>query len=124
MDPAKLPVYFLARDFGTRTNHISAKIGERRRDLADQLRRAAASITLNIAEGAGEFRPREKARFYRMARRSATECAGILDAAVDQRLLTAPEARCDRELLRRIIAQLVRLCKRMDAAPRHPSREK
>ncbi len=48
--------------------------------LGDQLRRAAASILFNIAEGAGEFRPEEKARFYRMTRRSATECASILDA--------------------------------------------
>ena len=48
--------------------------------LGDQLRRAAGSIAFNIAEGAGEYRPKEKARFYRMARRSATECASILDA--------------------------------------------
>ena len=40
--------------------------------LSDQLRRAVASIPLNIAEGAGEFAPADKARFYRMARRSAT----------------------------------------------------
>ncbi len=48
--------------------------------LGDQLRRAAGSIPFNIAEGAGEYRPKEKARFYRMARRSSTECASILDA--------------------------------------------
>lgn len=47
--------------------------------LSDQLRRAAVSICLNIAEGAGEYRSREKARFYRIARRSGTECAAIVD---------------------------------------------
>ncbi len=41
--------------------------------------RASASIVLNIAGGAGEFAKREKARFYRIARRSATEFAEILD---------------------------------------------
>ena len=46
--------------------------------LSDQLRRAVASIPLNIAEGAGEFAPADKARFYRMARRSATETAAVL----------------------------------------------
>jgi hypothetical protein len=32
-----------------------------------------------IAEGAGEYAVEEKAWFYRMTKRSATECAGILD---------------------------------------------
>ena len=36
-------------------------------------------MPLNIAEGAGEYATDEKIRFYRMAKRSATECAGILD---------------------------------------------
>ena len=48
-------------------------------DLCDQLRRAASSIVLNLAEGAGEIRPREKRRFYRMAYRSANECVAVLD---------------------------------------------
>jgi four helix bundle protein len=46
---------------------------------------------LNIAEGAGEFSPSEKARFYRMARRSATECAAILH--VCRRLALVEETR-------------------------------
>src|SRR4029450_11457795 len=49
--------------------------------LADQLDRAAVSIALNIAEGAGEFARKEKGRFYRIARRSATESAAVLDVA-------------------------------------------
>ncbi|CAN5703687.1 hypothetical protein BH23GEM6_BH23GEM6_10870 [soil metagenome] len=56
---------------------VSAPVG--RRHLLDQLDRASSSIVLNIAEGAGEFSPPEKARFYRMARRSATECVAVLD---------------------------------------------
>ena len=38
------------------------------RDLIWQIRRAARSVLLNIAEGAGEFAPREKARIYRIAK--------------------------------------------------------
>lgn len=34
---------------------------------------------ITIAEGAGEYARYEKHRFYRMAKRSATECAAILD---------------------------------------------
>jgi four helix bundle protein len=47
--------------------------------LADQLQRAGTSVPLNIAEGAGEHSLSKKARFYRMAKRSATECASIFD---------------------------------------------
>ena len=49
--------------------------------LTDQLQRAGTSISLNIAEGSGEFSVNEKSRFYRMAKRSATESAAILDVA-------------------------------------------
>ena len=38
-------------------------------------------MVLNLAEGAAEFRPAEKARFFRMARRSANECMAALDLA-------------------------------------------
>jgi len=55
--------------------------------LADQLQRAATFIPLNIAEGAGEYSGAEKNRFYRIAKRSATDCAGILDICVCLRLI-------------------------------------
>lgn len=58
---------------------VARKIPPPYDDLRDQLRRAAVSVALNIAEGAGEFSPREKSRFYRIARRSAAECLAILD---------------------------------------------
>ena len=47
--------------------------------LADQLRRAALSVYLNLKEGVGEFSPGEKARFYRMPFRSLRESCGCLD---------------------------------------------
>ena len=37
--------------------------------LADQLQRAATSVPLNIAEGAGEYSGAEKNRFYRIAKK-------------------------------------------------------
>jgi four helix bundle protein len=60
------------------TDEIIENLPRGRAYLADQFQRASTSIILNIAEGAGEFSANEKVRFYRMARRSATECAGIL----------------------------------------------
>ena len=51
----------------------------------------------------------EKARIYRIARRSATECAAVLDVCRARKLVA--EARLDvgRELLLRILAMLTRM---------------
>ena len=79
---------------------------------SDQLQRAALSISLNIAEGAGEYSIDEKIRFYRMAKRSATECAGILD--ICQRLQLVEEKRyaLGRELLIRLVSMLIKMSQR------------
>ena len=78
-DHEKLDVYRAAIEFVALSNSIVESLPRGRSYLADQLQRAATSIPLNIAEGAGEFSSKEKARFYRMASRSTTECAAILD---------------------------------------------
>jgi len=41
--------------------------------LTDQLRRAANSVVHNLAEGYGRFEPKDKTRFYKIARGSAYE---------------------------------------------------
>ena len=78
-DHQRLDVYRRSIDFIALAEEIVGDLPRGRSYVADQLRRAAVSIALNIAEGAGEFSPTDKARFYRIARRSATECAAILD---------------------------------------------
>ena len=80
--------------------------------LSDQLQRAALSISLNIAEGAGEYAIDEKVRFYRMARRSATECAGILDVCQKLKLLGEQNYVKGRELIVRIVSILVKMAQR------------
>ena len=47
--------------------------------LADELRRAAMSIALNIAEGTGRRGEDDRKRFYTTARGSTFECGACLD---------------------------------------------
>jgi four helix bundle protein len=80
-------------------------------DLADQVRRASISISLNIAEGVGRTTSKDAARHYAIARGSAMECAAILDA------LTAigahdPKSVADATaLLVRIVEMLTKMCR-------------
>jgi four helix bundle protein len=74
-----MPVYRNALLLVERAETIARSLPPERPDLRDQLRRAVDSIVFNIAEGAGEYAAGEKARFYRIARRSATEVSSILD---------------------------------------------
>src|SRR6202142_2875395 len=112
LDHEKLDVYHIAIEFVILSDAIIEHIPRGRGYLSDQLQRAALSIPLNIAEGAGEYAIDEKARFYRMAKRSATECAGILD--VCQRLLILEEERYanGRGLLIRIVSMLIKMAQK------------
>lgn len=107
LDHEKLDIYQHALAFVVTAHETAAALPAKRGDLGDQLRRASTSIALNIAEGAGEFAPVEKARLYRIARRSAVECAAILDIAV--RLGLRPPETAARDDIVRIVGGVVRL---------------
>lgn len=132
LDHERLDVYQLARELVRTGNTIMQHVPTGRADLIDQFRRTCLSIPLNIAEGGGEFAPKEKARFYRIAKRSATECSAVLDHMVDLDLLHNAEISAAKSLLHRIVGALVRLIlstekihqPRPPATPRTPARER
>ena len=66
-DHERLKVYQIAIQYIALADNIAFSLPRGRSYLADQLGRAALSIVLNIAEGAGEFSKKGKARFYRRA---------------------------------------------------------
>lgn len=105
----RLDAYQAAIEFVAVANAIGEKLPGGRGYLADQLQRATVSIPLNIAEGAGEFSRREKARFHRMGRRSAMERAAILDVVRVLRLVDGSSLQAGRDLLDRIGAMLTRM---------------
>lgn len=111
-DHEKLDVFSVSKEFVVLAHDVVQEFPQGRAFLADQLLRAAASVPLNIAEGAGEYSGKEKARFYRIARRSATECAAVLSVLDSLSLIDASKLKSGRQLLLRVVAMLVQLAKR------------
>jgi four helix bundle protein len=109
----RLDAYRAAVEFLVVADAVASALPRGRAYLADQLRRAAASIPVNIAEGAGEFSAAEKARFYRMARRSATESAALLDACRSLQLAGEGHYAGGRALLLRVVAMLTAMVLRL-----------
>jgi four helix bundle protein len=108
----KLDAYQAAADFVVLADTIAQELPRGRAYLVDQLRRASLSIPANIAEGAGEFSPSDKARFYRMALRSASECAALLDACKRMKLGEADHLDEAVAMLDRVMAMVTGLVTR------------
>ncbi|HSW86886.1 MAG TPA: four helix bundle protein [Rhabdochlamydiaceae bacterium] len=108
-DHEKLDVYKAAIKFIVLVDEIIKHLPRGRSYLAEQLQRAGTSVPLNIAEGSGEYSGNEKVRFYRMAKRSATECAGILEICRELKLIEEALYLNGRELLIRIVAMLTKM---------------
>jgi four helix bundle protein len=109
LDPTKLDVYHRALDLLDHVDQVYEAMPPGRAHFKDQLDRAATSIVLNIAEGAGEFSKDEKHRFYRIARRSATETAAILDVLERRNAVPTTVLQPARDLIIRVVSMLVRL---------------
>ena len=115
-DHERLDVYRLAIEFLSLADQLIDALPRGNSSLADQLQRAATSVVLNIAEGAGEFSGLEKARFYRMAKRSATECAAALDILRVRKLSEEAVLGSGREALLRIVSMLVKLIQSVEGS--------
>jgi four helix bundle protein len=107
----RLDVYRVAIEFLAFAGGIAASVPRGYANLADQLRRAATSSPLHIAEAAGRTSDADAARHYAIARGSAMECAAVLDAL--RVLSVVDERRYERgmELLEREVAMLTKLCR-------------
>lgn len=108
-DHEKLDSYQAALDLVVLIDQVVEHLPRGRAYLADQLQRAGTSVSLNIAEGAGEYSGSEKGRFYRMAKRSATECAGIFEICDRLELIAESRYLKARELLVRIVSMLTKM---------------
>ncbi len=110
-DHEKLEVYQESLLFcgwaGELLGAISAKAAAK-----DQLDRASTSVPLNVAEGNGKFSPRDRARFFEIARGSALECAACLDVLVVRKLVSSDRVEAGKERLVHIVRMLMGLLRR------------
>jgi four helix bundle protein len=79
------------------------------RIVRDQLERASLSVVLNIAEAGGRRSRRDKARYYAIARGSATEVAALFDVLSMRHLAPASAIRTGRRLAIRVVQMLTRM---------------
>ena len=77
-----------------------------RKHLRDQLLRAADSVVLNIAEGAGRERGDARRHHFHIAAGSACEVAAVLD------LVALPGGVAQQHEVRRVVAMLSKLARR------------
>lgn len=87
-------------------NHCLSTKSGRYGFLKDQIRRAASSIILNIAEGSGKWNKKDKINFYRMSQASADECLAAIDLFVVYELISQDNALAAKKQLREIIIEL------------------
>jgi four helix bundle protein len=110
LDANKLQVYHVALELH---GLCSTLVSSLNRIVRDQLERASLSIVLNIAEAGGRRSRRDKARYYMIARGSATEVAALLDVLALRRLASPAAIRTGRGLAIRIVQMLTRIDQRL-----------
>jgi len=108
-DKPMLRIYAITLEVCADAADIAIAIARHDTDLARQLRRAAASIALNTAEGAGsqgKIRPTR----YHTALGSARETLSCIEVAIAMKLIKRPDhSVIDR--LNRVIGTLVKLAR-------------
>lgn len=105
----KLDVYRCAIQFLALSAEIVQALPKGNSALGDQLRRAALSIPLNIAESAGKPTTADRKRFSGIARGSAMECGAILDACFVLGLADKNGVEKGKQLLVRIVSMLSKM---------------
>lgn len=120
-DFTDLDAWKLARQLRREAYEISRKLpADERHVLSAQLRRAAISVTANIAEGYGRYSYQENSQFCRLGRASAYELRDHLSTALDQKYISEVAWKHADDLARRVIQVLngyIRSTQRLRANP-------
>ncbi len=107
-DHEKLSVYQEALKFVIWSDEILHS-SKNHKVIKDQLERAAISIPLNIAEGNGKYTPKDRCRFFDIARGSSLECAACIDILSYRKVISENAASEGKVVLLKIVRMLVGL---------------
>jgi len=93
-----LEVYKLAREFRKRIYQLARKLPkDEKYNLSGQMKRAAVSLTNNIAEGYGRYHFQENIQFCRQSRGSLYELIDDLNVCIDESYIPEDEYHSYRE---------------------------
>jgi four helix bundle protein len=87
-DFEKLQVYQKAKEYNVQVRKEILSIKALDKSAKDQLRRAAMSIMLNIAEGTSRFSNADKRNFYVISRGSVFECVAVNDILESENIIS------------------------------------
>jgi len=107
----KLEVYQKAVEFAEAVFKLTDELPRGQRALADQFKRAAMSISLNIAEGNGRWPPKDRKNFFLIARGSAFECVPLLELCRRRRMIADDNftrLKGDLEILAKMLSALIK----------------
>lgn len=107
----KLDVYRCALEFVAVAARIVAGLPTGQHSLADQLKRAALSVPVNVAEGVGRNSVADRRRHFAIARGSAMECAALLDVCKILAFASSDLLQQGHDLLMRVVSMLTRMCR-------------
>jgi four helix bundle protein len=107
-----LDVYKASRDLVKEIYKISLQLpAEEKFNMVQQIRRAALSVKLNLAEGSSRKSEIERKRFYEISRGSVIEIDAALETAVDLNYFTITNLENAGILLNRCHAMLSKMIK-------------
>ena len=110
----KFGAYQYSIRFAALTAQIIERLPEGHGKLIDQLRRAAISVSFNIAEGYGKNTESQKCHCYSIVCGEAMECAAIMDILECMHMIDSKNAKQAKDLLENVVAILSSVCKKKD----------
>ena len=111
-DFTQMHVYQVALDLLVNVYQVTKQFpAEEKYGMISDMRRAANSITHNIAEGFGRYEPKDKTRFYKISRGSSFELMSQNLASVKLKYLDSEIAKELNLICKNIIEELNALIK-------------